>query len=136
MKSSNKLKIFLIIILIAIIGVIAGRYFIGQHFKKKFSVRPDPGVIVEIVTKKSFFDSIETFGTAIASNSKTYRVKKDEIDGSFDSEGKIVKKGDTIIKLKTDETILADFDGKLGKREIAQGVLGTDSFIITLDDSS
>jgi membrane fusion protein (multidrug efflux system) len=136
MKSSNKLKIFLIIILIAIIGVIAGRYFIGQHFKKKFSVRPDPGVIVEIVTKKSFFDSIETFGTAIASNSKTYRVKKDEIDGSFDSDGKIVKKGDTIIKLKTDETILADFDGKLGKREIAQGVLGTDSFIITLDDSS
>ena len=136
MTSSKKLKIILIIILIAIVAVIAGRYFIGQHFKKKFSVRPAPGVIVEAVTKKNFYDSIETFGTAIALNSKTYRVKKEEIEGSFDSEGKIVKKNDLIIKLKSGEVINADFDGKLGKREIAQGVLGTDSFIITLDDSS
>ena len=136
MTSSKKLKIILIIILIAIVAVIAGRYFIGQHFKKKFSVRPAPGVIVEAVTKKNFYDSIETFGTAIALNSKTYRVKKEEIEGSFESEGKIVKKNDLIIKLKSGEIINADFDGKLGKREIAQGVLGTDSFIITLDDSS
>ena len=136
MTSSKKLKIILVIILIAIVAVIAGRYFIGQHFKKKFSVRPAPGVIVEAVTKKNFYDSIETFGTAIALNSKTYRVKKEEIEGSFDSEGKIVKKNDLIIKLKSGEVINADFDGKLGKREIAQGVLGTDSFIITLDDSS
>ena len=136
MTSSKKLKIILIVILIAIVAVIAGRYFIGQHFKKKFSVRPAPGVIVEAVTKKNFYDSIETFGTAIALNSKTYRVKKEEIEGSFDSEGKIVKKNDLIIKLKSGEVINADFDGKLGKREIAQGVLGTDSFIITLDDSS
>ena len=136
MTSSKKLKIILIIILIAIVAVIAGRYFIGQHFKKKFSVRPAPGIIVEAVTKKNFYDSIETFGTAIALNSKTYRVKKEEIEGSFDSEGKIVKKNDLIIKLKSGEIINADFDGKLGKREIAQGVLGTDSFIITLDDSS
>jgi len=136
MTSSKKLKIILIIILIAIVAVIAGRYFVGQHFKKKFSVRPAPGVIVEAVTKKNFYDSIETFGTAIALNSKTYRVKKEEIEGSFDSEGKIVKKNDLIIKLKSGEIINADFDGKLGKREIAQGVLGTDSFIITLDDSS
>ena len=136
MTSSKKLKIILIIILIAIVAVIAGRYFVGQHFKKKFSDRPAPGVIVEAVTKKNFYDSIETFGTAIALNSKTYRVKKEEIEGSFDSEGKIVKKNDLIIKLKSGEIINADFDGKLGKREIAQGVLGTDSFIITLDDSS
>ena len=136
MTSSKKLKIILIIILIAIVAVIAGRYFIGQHFKKKFCVRPAPGVIVEAVTKKNFYDSIETFGTAIALNSKTYRVKKEEIEGSFESEGKIVKKNDLIIKLKSGEIINADFDGKLGKREIAQGVLGTDSFIITLDDSS
>ena len=30
--------------------------------------------------------------------------------------------------------LIADFEGKLGKREIAQGVLGSDSLIITLDD--
>mgnify|MGYP003321749057 FL=1 len=117
MTSSKKLKIILIIILIAIVAVIAGRYFIGQHFKKKFSVRPAPGIIVEAVTKKNFYDSIETFGTAIALNSKTYRVKKEEIEGSFDSEGKIVKKNDLIIKLKSGEIINADFDGKLGRSE-------------------
>ena len=36
--------------------------------------------------------------------------------------------------LKDEKNIIADFEGKLGKREIAQGVLGTDSLIITLDD--
>ena len=30
--------------------------------------------------------------------------------------------------------IVADFEGKIGKREIAQGVLGSNSLIITLDD--
>ena len=34
------------------------------------------------------------------------------------------------------ETIIAPFKGVLGKREIAQGVLGTESFILTLDDTS
>ena len=39
-----------------------------------------------------------------------------------------------ILKLKDGTNIVADFDGKLGKREIAQGVLGSESLIITLDD--
>ena len=30
--------------------------------------------------------------------------------------------------------LIADFEGKLGTREIAQGVLGSNSLIITLDD--
>ena len=32
------------------------------------------------------------------------------------------------------KNIIADFEGKVGKREIAQGVLGSKSLIITLDD--
>ena len=32
------------------------------------------------------------------------------------------------------KTFVADFGGKIGKREIAQGVLGSNSLIITLDD--
>ena len=116
-----------------IVAVIAGRYFIGQQFKKKFSVRPAPGVIVEQVAKSSFFESIETFGTAIASNSKTYRVKKEELNNQNLPDEKMVKKGDLILELLSGEKIIAEFDGKLGKREIAQGVLGTDSFIISLD---
>ena len=36
--------------------------------------------------------------------------------------------------MKNSNNVVADFAGKLGKREIAQGVLGSDSLIITLDD--
>ena len=36
--------------------------------------------------------------------------------------------------MKSGENLIADFEGKLGKREIAQGVLGSESLIITLDD--
>ena len=32
------------------------------------------------------------------------------------------------------EEVISDFAGKLGKREIAQGVLGSESLIVTLDD--
>ena len=73
MKASSKLKVFLIIFFIAIFAIIAARHFIGLHFKKKFSVRPAPGVIVEKVERSLFYKSIETFGTALAQNSKTYR---------------------------------------------------------------
>ena len=47
---------------------------------------------------------------------------------------KFIKKGEIIIALKDERKIIADFDGKIGKREIAQGVLGSNSLIITLDD--
>ena len=134
MKTSTKLKSFLIIFFIAIFAVIAARYFIGLHFKKKFSNRPPPGVIVTKVEKSFFYKSIETFGTAIAENSKTYRVKKDDVVGNLNIENRFVKKDEIIIALKDGENIIADFEGKLGKREIAQGVLGSNSLIITLDD--
>tara|TARA_B110001452_G_scaffold260259_1_gene257559 strand:- start:725 stop:1600 length:876 start_codon:yes stop_codon:yes gene_type:complete len=134
MKTSNKIKTFLIIFFIAIFAVIASRHFIGLHFKKKFSVRQAPGVIITNVEKSLFYKSIETFGTAIAQNSKTYRVKKQDIVGNLNIENRFVKKGDIIVALKDNENIIADFEGKLGKREIAQGVLGSDSLIITLDD--
>ena len=134
MKTSLKLKVFLIIFFIAIFVIIAARHFIGLHFQKKFSVRPAPGVIVEEVEKSLFYKSIETFGTAIAQNSKTYRIKTSEVDGELKINNRFVKKGETILKLTSGEKIIADFEGKLGKREIAQGVLGSESLIITLDD--
>ena len=134
MKKSTKLKTFLIIIFIAIFSVITARHFVGLHFKKKFSVRPAPGVIVKIVEKTMFYKSIETFGTAIAQNSKTYRVSKDNVVGNLNIENRFVKKDEIIVALQNGEKIIADFEGKLGKREIAQGVLGSNSLIITLDD--
>jgi len=134
MKTSTKVKTFLIVVFIAIFAVIAARHFIGLHFKKKFSVRPAPGVIVTVVERSNFYKSLETFGTAIAQNSKTYRVKKDDIAGNLNIENRFVQKDEVIIALKNDENIIADFQGKVGTREIAQGVLGSSSLIITLDD--
>jgi membrane fusion protein (multidrug efflux system) len=134
MKTSKKVKTFLIVVFIAVFAVIAARHFIGLHFKKKFSVRPAPGVIVTVVERSNFYKSLETFGTAIAQNSKTYRVKKDDIAGNLNIENRFVQKDEIIIALKNDENIIADFQGKVGTREIAQGVLGSSSLIITLDD--
>jgi len=134
MKTSSKIKGFLIIFFITIFAVIAARHFIGLHFKKKFSVRPAPGVIVTTAEKSLFYNSIETFGTAIAQNSKTYRVQASEIQGKLKIENRFVKKDEVILSLKDGEEIIADFTGKVGKREIAQGVLGSESLIITLDD--
>ena len=134
MKTTTKIKTFLIVIFIIIFSIITARHFVGLHFKKKFSVRPPPGVIVESIEKSTFYKSIETFGTAIAQNSKTYRIKKEEIREKLNIEGRFVKAGDIIATLKNDEQVIAEIEGRLGKREIAQGVLGTDSLIITLDD--
>ena len=134
MKNISKLKAFLIIFIIAIFAIIIARHFIGLHFKKKFSVRPAPGVIISKVEKSLFYKSIETFGTAIAQKSKVYRVQKDQIVGNLNIENRFVKKGEIIIALKDGKNIIADFKGKIGKREIAQGVLGSNSLIITLDD--
>ena len=132
--TSTKLKVFLIIFFVIVFAVIAARYFIGLHFKKKFSVRPAPGVITTVVEKSLFYNSIETFGTAIAQNSKTYRITRTNIDGELNVENRFVKKDEIITKLLDGTEIKADFEGKLGTREIAQGVLGSNSLIITLDD--
>ena len=134
MKTTGKIKTILIIIFIIIFSIIAARYFVGLHFKKKFSVRPPPGVIVKIVEKSTFYKSIETFGTAIAQDSKTYRIKKKDIKEKLDIEDRFVKVGDVIATLNNGDQVVAEIEGRLGKREIAQGVLGTDSLIITLDD--
>ena len=134
MKTATKIRVLLIIFFIIIFSVIAARYAIGLHFKKKFSKRPPPNVIVSVVEKSNFYKSIETFGTAIARNSKTFRIKKDQVLGNLKIDNRFVKKGEIIVALKDNEIIIAEFAGKLGKREIAQGVLGSDSLIITLDD--
>ena len=135
MKLSKKITILISTIFIIIFAIIASRYFVGKHFEKKFSQRPPPGVIVEIVDNSEFFEKIETFGTAVALKTKNYRIKKEQIEDQKIKFGKIIKKGETVVIIDN-EKIIAPFKGVLGKREIAQGVLGTDSFILTLDDIS
>jgi membrane fusion protein (multidrug efflux system) len=45
---------------------------IGNHFKKKFSKRPPPGIIVKVVEQKMFQNTVETFGTAVACTNKIF----------------------------------------------------------------
>ena len=135
MKTSKKITIFLIVLAIVIASVIVARHFVGKHFQKKFSKYPPPGVIVEVVQSSNFFDSIETFGTALSKKNKNFRVKKSEILDEKILIGKVFNEGEVLLRTKN-EVIIAPFKGVLGKREIAQGVLGTESFILTLDDTS
>ena len=135
MKTSKKITIFLIILAIVIASVIIARHFVGKHFQKKFSKYPPPGVIVEVVQSSNFFESIETFGTALSKKNKNFRVKKSEILDEKILIGKVFNEGEVLLRTKN-EVIIAPFKGVLGKREIAQGVLGTESFILTLDDTS
>ena len=135
MIKSKKIQFFLIVLLIIIISVIVGRHFVTKHFVKKFSKMPPPGVIVNAVSKSTFYESIETFGTALSLKNKNYRIKKSEILNENIIIGKVVEEGEVIFET-SDKKIVAPFKGILGKREIAQGVLGTESFILTLDDTT
>ena len=135
MKKTTKVISIIIIFFIVIISVVVGRTMIGNHFKKKFSKRPPPSIIVSEVTKSEFSDNIESFGTALAKKTETFRIEKNNLLSELNLK-KFVQKGEVIIKLK-DKDIIAPFSGALGFRGITEDVLGSEnSFILTLDDSS
>ena len=73
MKRSTKTISIILVFFLIIAIVIIGRTMIGNHFKKKFSKRPPPGIIVTEVIEKEFSEKIETFGTAISKKSKTFK---------------------------------------------------------------
>ena len=135
MKKSNKIISLILVFFLIIAIVIIGRSMIGNHFKKKFSKRPPPGVIVTKVTKKEFSEKIETFGTAVSKRSKTFKIKKNDLFEDLNLKDK-VKKGDILIKLKSGN-INAPFDGVLGYTGLTEDILVSNNiFIITLDDNS
>ena len=108
---------------------------IGNHFKKKFSKRPPPGIIVTEVIEKEFSEKIETFGTAISKKSETFKIKKEDLFEELKLKN-FVKKGDILIKLKSGN-IIAPFDGVLGYTGLTEDILISNNiFIITLDDNS
>ena len=135
MKGSTKITTIIIIFFLIIASVIIGRTMIGNHFKKKFSKRPPPSIIVSEVIKNEFSDNIESFGTAISKKNKTFRIEKSNLISDLNLK-EFVKKGEVIVKLKS-ENIIAPFSGVLGVRGITEDVLGSEnSIIVTLDDSS
>ena len=135
MKRSTKITSVIITFFLIITIVIVGRTMIGNHFKKKFSKRPPPGIIVKEVSYKDFSEKIESFGTAVSKRTESFRIKKDDLTSELTLKD-YVKKGDLIVQLK-DRNIVAPFDGVLGYRGITEDILGSDnSIIITLDDNS
>ena len=134
MKRSKKITIGIIIFFAVITIVVVGRYSVGLYFKKKFSKRPPPGVIIEIVTTKNFSQTLESYCTSLSSQTISYKIKKNELLEPIKFNVK-VNKGDLVAKLTT-KTIIAPFAGIIGKRGISGSSLGSENTIIlTLDDS-
>ena len=135
MKRSTKTISIILVFFFIIAIVIIGRTMVGNHFKKKFSKRPPPGIIVTEVIEKEFSEKIETFGTAISKKSKTFKIKKDDLFEDLKLKN-FVKKGEIIIKLKSGD-ITAPFSGMLGYTGLTEDILVSNNIIIiTLDDNS
>ncbi len=135
MKRSTKVTTLIIIFFIIIAGVIIARTMIGNHFKKKFSKRPPPGIIVKTVEQRKFQNVIETFGTAVPMKVQSYNIEKYEILEQINYNTK-VKAGDIVAKLKN-RTIRAPFDGVIGKRNFSDDInVSESSVVIDIEDAS
>ena len=135
MKRSTKIITVITSFFLIIAIVITARTMIGNHFKKKFSKMPPPGIIVTNVINEQFSEKLQTFGTAISSKSKTFKIRKDDVEGDLNLKNN-VKKGDLILNLKSGN-IIAPFDGVLGYTGLTEDIFVSDNiFIITLDDNS
>ena len=134
MKRSTKTFSIIIIFFLIIAIVIIGRTMIGNHFKKKFSKRPPPGIIVTEVIEKEFSEQIETFGTAVSNRNDSFRIKKDDLLEELELNN-YVNKGDIIVKLKSGN-IIAPFSGVVGYTGLTEDIFVSDkTIIITLDDT-
>ena len=135
MKRSTKITSIIVIFFLIIAGVIIARTMIGNHFKKKFSKRPPPGIIVKTVEERKFQNIIETFGTAVPIKTQSYNIEKYEIVEEIKYNTK-VKSGDVIAKLKN-RTIVAPFDGVIGKRNFSDDInVSESSVVIDIEDAS
>ena len=88
-----------------------------------------------IWNKKSFSNKIDSFGTAIPNNTKSFNIEKYEILSPIEF-NKNVKKDEIIAKLKS-RNILAPFDGVVGKRNFSDDILVSESsIVINIEDAS
>ena len=134
MKRSKKITTGIILFFVIITVIIVGRYSMGLYFGKKFSKRPPPGIIVEVVTNKNFSQTLESYCTSLSSKTTSFKIKKNELLEPINFNTK-VNMGDILAKL-SNKTITAPFSGVIGKRGISGSSLGAENTIIlTLDDS-
>ena len=135
MNTSKKIIITVGIITFLVVVIIAGRMILNNVIQKKINETKPTEVVALEVKKTEFYEKIETFGTAIANQSFSIRIKKTELISSLEFDKNLmVQKNQLIAQLKN-EKIIAPFSGRLGIREITPGILGgEDSIIATLDD--
>ena len=135
MNTSKKIIIAISIITFLVVVIIAGRMILNNVIQKKINETKPTEVVALEVKKTEFYEKIETFGTAIANQSFSIRIKKTELISSLEFDKNLmVQKNQLIAQLKN-EKIIAPFSGRLGIREITPGILGgEDSIIATLDD--
>ena len=138
MKTQKKIIIFLSVVTLVIASIIAGRAFVSSKIEAAITKPKNEhaGNIATNVKFFSFHDQIDTFGTAIANQSFSIRIKKEDLVSSIDfNKYPFVKKNEEIAKLTNEESIVAPFSGRVGKREITPGILGGENSIIAnLDD--
>ena len=135
MKTSTKITSIIIIFFLIIATVIIGRTMIGNHFKKKFSKRTPPGIIITKTQERLFENIVSTYGTAVPIQTQSFKVEKYEILKPINFNQK-VKKGDIIANLKN-RKVIAQFDGVIGKREFSEDLEVSKSFIlVNLEDTS
>jgi len=135
MKTSTKITSIVIIFFLIIATVIIGRTMIGIHFKKKFSKRPPPGIIITTTQERIFENIVSTYGTATPIQTQSFKIEKYEILRPIKFNQK-VKKGDVIAELKN-RKVIAQFDGVIGKREFSEDIeVSKSSILINLEDTS
>ena len=135
MNTSKKIIIAVSIITFLVVVIIVGRMILNNVIQKKINETKPTEVVALEVKKTEFYEKIETFGTAIANQSFSIRIKRTELISSLEFDKNLmVQKNQLIAQLKN-EKIIAPFSGRLGIREITPGILGgEDSIIATLDD--
>ena len=108
---------------------------IGNHFKKKFSKRPPPGIIITTTQERVFENVISTYGTAAPIQTQSFKIEKYEILEPIKFNTK-VKAGDIIARLKN-RNVVAQFNGVIGKREFSEDIeVSKSSILINLEDTS
>ena len=135
MKRSTKISTAILTFFLIITIVVVGRAMIGNHFKKKFSKRPPPEIIITEVVRKDFSQKISTYGTAVPLRTKSYKIEKYEIISPINFNKKL-KKGELIAKLKS-RNLIAAFNGVVTKRNFSNDIkVSESSLLINLEDIS
>ena len=135
MKRSTKISTAILTFFLIITIVVVGRAMIGNHFKKKFSKRPPPEIIITEVVRKDFSQKISTYGTAVPLRTKSYKKEKYEIISPINFNKKL-KKGELIAKLKS-RNLIAAFNGVVTKRNFSNDIkVSESSLLINLEDIS